>query len=510
MEFNIQKEQISFCTQHPEGSAEQAIDCDITLPDYLPDIVRILRCSCIPGIRSCRTVSDRLTAECGCTVRVLYVCDEGKIHCFEQNLQFSKQIEIKNPDGSGEYFTGIKTDYVNHRASGQRRIEIHGAVTVFVEAHRKKTDEIITDATGCGITLQSESLPVCNTVSVAERIFTITETCDASSLGEAVSGVISANASAVIEQLKIVSDKLFLKGQLIVNSAFIGAESGSVYTLQNGIELNQITEAAEIDESCRVESSLSVINLEVKPRTDSSGDKSLVDVSATLSLSVRGYENRTLRCVTDAYSVLYETECSRGSIYVSSIEDEIDDTFLCRGEAELSATGISRVLSLECSEITSSFSVGEDALIIGGEVTADILFCDARGEVSFTRRNLPYEYKRNSTVTDGRIVCNPHCAVTASSFILCGENKLDIRAEINVTGFVFCEKEQQTVSSITVNCDKQKSVTASALTVYFAEKGEPLWNIAEKYNTTVDAIIRENAMTEACIREKCKLLIPRV
>lgn len=49
MEFNARKDYISVYETAFQGSAEHAVDCDVTLPEYLPDIVRILRCSAIPA-----------------------------------------------------------------------------------------------------------------------------------------------------------------------------------------------------------------------------------------------------------------------------------------------------------------------------------------------------------------------------------------------------------------------------------------------------------------------------
>lgn len=510
MEFNIQKEKISLCETGFQGNSEHAVDCDITLPEYLPDIVKILRCNCIPGVKSHQLNGDRITAECVCLVRILYISEQGTLHCFEQNIQFAKQIELKSGNNSTDIFVGAKTDYANYRVSGQRQFEVHGAVTVFAKSNTKKCIEMVSDAKGDGITLKNESTEICDLVSVVEKMFNITETCDAGNLSEPMGSVVSSCGWATIDELKVVSDKLFLKGQLIVHTAFTGTESHQVYMLENAININQIIEAPDITENCQIDAFLSVTDLEIKPRFDLSGNKNLVDISACINISVCGYETRNVLCVKDAYSTKYETDIKKSVIYTSSLHDKIDDTFLCRGVADLSATGVRKVLSFICTDITSGFSVSESACSVNGQVTADIIYEDAKGEICYAQREIPFEYNKQ-TVADGSILtCHPHCSITAFSYVLNSDNRLDVRIEINVTGFIFCEKEKLITTELSVNRERVKKIKTASLTIYFADSGEAVWDIAEKYNTTVDAIMRENRLTESCVKEKCKLLIPRM
>lgn len=506
MEFNTNKDCISVCEEMAQGSAEHPIDCDITLPEYLPDIVRILRCTATAGVQSHSVTGDRITAECDTKVRILYICSEGKLHCFEQNLQFAKQLELKSGDSS-QIFVGAKTDYINYRVSGQRRLEVHGAISVFAKTTLKKQYNLISNAQGCAVTCRKEDMTVCDLQSVVEKHFNITETLDAGSLSEPMGAILSTQGTATIDELKIISDKLFLKAQIILRTVFKGQESHCIQSLDNVININQIIEAPDIAENQDIDARLCVSSLDVRPRFDSAGNKNFLDVSASLTFSAYGYCVRGISGVRDAYSTKYESDVTRATVYLPCLEEKIDDTFLCRGICDLSTTGMSEILSFSCGNVSSAFSISEDGISINGEITADIIYRDRNGDISFAQRLIPYEYKRNIQC-DGVLTCKPHTTATASSYILSDSDRLDVRVELQVCGFVFSEKEKSIITDISLDTSCPKSVKSAALTVYFAEAGEGLWDIARKYNTTVEAIAKENNIDTIITDKKCKLLIP--
>ena len=72
------------------------------------------------------------------------------------------------------------------------------------------------------------------------------------------------------------------------------------------------------------------------------------------------------------------------------------------------------------------------------------------------------------------------------------------------------QREKLITTELSVNKERVKTIKTASLTIYFAESGEAVWDIAEKYNTTVDAVMRENHITEPHIKEKCRLLIPKM
>ncbi|MDO4419541.1 MAG: hypothetical protein Q4B92_04170 [Ruminococcus sp.] len=67
----------------------------------------------------------------------------------------------------------------------------------------------------------------------------------------------------------------------------------------------------------------------------------------------------------------------------------------------------------------------------------------------------------------------------------------------------------QAVVGVT-DCGKLQGDDTCALTLYFAESGEKVWDIAKRYRTDKAALCIENNLKEQSLAEKMLLLIPKV
>ncbi len=506
MDFTVKKDSISVCDCRTVSSAEHTVDCDVTLPEYMPDVVRVLRSCLIPSVASQQLSGDRITAECDCTVRVIYVCEQGKIHCFEQTEHFGKQLEFH-----GEMREGVtvsaKTEFVNYRVASSRKIELHGAVSLLALSMQKSQKEIVSCAEGDGVTVRSQKMNVCTLKAFTGKAFSLSETCEIN-CSEQIQSVISVSHFVRTDEIKAIHGKLFFRGELCIKTACL-TEDCEVLCFENAIGINQIVDVPDIEDECTVQTEASVNSICVRPRSERTGDRGLLDAEADLYISVRAYDTAEFTVVNDAYSTKYDTETESRTMSIDTSCEKLYDTFLCRESVDVSTVGIQKVLSFSCGGISHSVSASDGFITVSGNITADCIFEDINNEIYYVTRQIPFEYK-HPTVYENISSSNINAVVSAYNYALGSGGKLDVRIEICINGLVFSGTEIKAVTEITLDKSKCKSVKTASLTVYFAEANESIWDIARHYNTTVEAILRENRMQSEEIDCCRKLLIPKI
>ena len=225
-----------------EGTAEQAVDCDITLPDYFPDVVRVLKCTLTPRLTVVQGGADRITADGSGLLRVLYLSEGNTVRCFEQNIPFSKSAETTLPQNACVH-ASASTEYVNCRVVSPRKMDVHGSISVSFKAYCKEPGEIICDCDGAGVQTRKKKLTVSSLAGCAEKLFTLNETLEIGNAKPSIAQLVRSEATAQLESVKLVSGKALLKGELTLHTLYIpdGDDSG-LQTMEHSMPISQIME----------------------------------------------------------------------------------------------------------------------------------------------------------------------------------------------------------------------------------------------------------------------------
>ncbi len=510
MEFQKQTDTHAVKRKIFGSTAEQAVDSDITLPEYYPDIAHVLKCSVRPQIYTIQTASDKITVEGAALLRILYCSEEKEVRCFEQTVPFFKTAECTLPDGAFAK-ARAKTEYVNCRVLSPRKMDIHGAISLAITAYIIENEAVICDCTGGGMQIKTQKAETGALLGATEKMFSLQETLELGEAKPAVGEILCADAEAQLQSVKLVAGKALLKGTLSVKTVYLcEGNTGNVETMLHSMPISQIVEIEGAEEEGIADADLTVTALQITAKPDAAGALRLLDAKACIAVSVDLYKEKEETLLLDAYSTEYEIETKEESLELKSICDRFTDTHLCRGEVDFAGCDVKEILSVRCTDITYTPAVSEGAVRLEGTVQLEILYCTTQGEWGVADKKLDYKYSRNAAAKNESLLANVHVRLSGVDYLLNAGDKMEVRVELEIEALLQTCETRRVLSDITLLEDRKKTAEAAALTIYFANGGESLWDIARQYNTTVSSVQKENGLQGEKIEEKCTLLIPRV
>lgn len=508
MDFNMEKQGINRIEAVYEGSVEQPVDCDVTLPDYCPDIMRILRCTITPGIASAGASGDRITAEGTAVVRVIYVSDSGKISCYEQTLPFSKSVNVSGLSEDVCVRASASAQYCNCRAVNQRRADIHGCIAISFTVTSVKKQEILCGAKGAGVQLRKKNIKVSDIICRLEKMFILNEVKELDEESPAVLRILYTRALARVTEVKAITNKILLKGEVWAKITYC-ADDGQVCCVEHTMPISQIIEAQGVDENTDNCVHLEVCSFEAVPKADSAGEMKLMDITARVSAFVTSCREKELETVCDAYSTEYEADCEKQMMSLETLSGTFSDICLCRGGLE-APEAVAEIIDVWCTGVTEKAFVVSGKVKISGSFGVCVIYQNADSQPCMAEKAIDYEYERDVAVQGQNARCEPwvypgECVASAG-----GSGKIEIKAEINISAEIYEVSEDRVISGIAVDEGKVRQNTAAALTIYYSEQGESVWNIARRYNTTVEAVMNENGLDSETVGSRRMLLIPSV
>ena len=514
MDFSITRQPVCINEVVYDGQAEQGVEFDYILPDYYPDIFSIVKCTLKPKISSYNLSGDKLICDGVVCISVLYLSENSSnLSCVEHRYTYSKTIDLPKICEDAAITITPKTDYCTCRAVSGRRIDVRGAVSFKIKVVSGKTTDIITDAEGCGVQLRKTPVFYCGNKVSVQKQYVAREEIETDEIKGNVKNIISTDAICVVNECKVVSDKVVLKGEAKVKAVYTyeDDENTEFGVIEADIPLSQIVDAEGISERhiCYAQFRALSCDLVVKQRNENGG--TVFGCELTIESSVNASAEETIYPVTDMYSVDYESDFTSMQLKTETNPRYISQQLTLRESVFCSDAPPESVIDCSC-ELSNIVCKGKstDELLICGQASYTCIVKKENGVPAFIEKTSPFELTVPvSSLTEESII-DPYLQVTSVSYSLDSEGNIDVRATVFVQGCLFQNITVDIIKDMTVDESKAKDKQNDyLLKLYFAEKDESVWDIAKRYNTSASAILLENGMEEGD-KADGMLLIPIV
>ncbi len=492
-----------------DSTSEQSIDTDFTLPDYYPEITKILKVISDVNILSSQCNETGISVGGQVVLTLLYAGGDGKPNSFTHIFPFAKTVETKDAS-SGTVNVVPRVGYLNTKAMGPRKVEIHGSMSLAISVNRAESISALSSTDCEGVYTKKVNKSVCEPIDIITKGVFIDDDIQISQTKPTVGKILRSSATSTVSECKTVSGKVVVKGDVDIDILYCPADNGKPLLLSERRGFSQILDCETDADSLKFEAYSSVDSLELHPKTSLDGEIRNIAFEAKIGLEVIPYIISEKTFVCDAFSGKYIADIFKKNICCEGIADSINDSFVCKKSLDFGGGSVSEIYDVWCNVSADHTSYDGNDILSKGQVIVNILGVNSDSEPIFFERPIDYEYRYGLLTSGDSFRCKPEIKLATVNSTLTGEGRIEVEAELKIKGTVY--KIETASAVIDIKLDKDNTYpkdNETAVVLYFPEN-ESVWEIAEKYKTSPEKICDVNQLDSVDEAVSKILLIPNV
>ena len=485
------------------------ISGDFSLPDYQPEIKRLLRirASVLPAGKYCGI--NEIDVNGGINYFVLYTGNDDKLYCAPLSTEYSFSVPLDGGDFSSEdmlCLCNTEVDSATGRVTAPRRLNIKSRLKSNVKAYADTTP---------GGAYDSDSL----TPGSIERLIGSLDSCRIlSAIGEPLQladdiipdirngnmRVVCAEGEVFVSGTGAVQGGVTCRGELNLKlmlspvydeqeeqeQAVVSADTlPTVITRKIPFSQTIEIDGADVGYDSYAYGSCSELSVEI--------DEGHIHVEAGVILEVTAQKNETVSYVKDMYSTRHSCDCKYKDISTESAVRCINGNFTQSDSLPLSESGIdpaARIIDVSGDAVIEGATVDEERCVITGKSRYHLILC-RDGEYSFAEIELPFRYETEGAPSGS--VCHGTVTVMTCRARMDGE-RVGIDAELAPALRIF---KKQNITMLT-DAEFKDGGADEALTrrrgeyvVCFPSDEDTLWSIAKKYHSPMATLSVANSLS---------------
>lgn len=486
-----------------KDTSEQNVELDYILPDYYPEVFRIIRCTGTAYVNSSNVNGKTLSYEIIASLRIIYSGQGNVIRTVEKELTYPMTAEIGDgtmPDVRIEPFF----EYISCRAVTGRRIDIHGLISVRICVLAGKQTPVITDVFGDKIILKKENFLTSDNSLKSEKKITVSEDVPLNSEKPEVTEILRESAVILSCDKKCAMGKVAVKGDIRVNILY--SSDDTLESMQFTVPYSHILDMDGLDDSYDLSARTKILFCKITPKSDS------LECNITLFISCKGEKSNEVKAAVDEFSLDFPTDHKSEEIKLNLPSKNINKSQTVKSTVSLTEDAIDTVYDSWCETSPLSYVRESDGTVTGvGKVNLFAAAKSKSGEIVILSGNTPVNIPNlgeGNTFSED-FICDIDVYPISSSYNISSDNTVEITGEIVLDGEI---NDFGKINALTeIHCDEsteKKNPENFGIKLYFAEKGESLWEIAKKCHTSPEIIMEENNLDSQNCKESGMLVIP--
>ncbi len=473
---------------------------DVSLPDYQPEIKRLLRVSATVQPPSHYVGGGAMEFSGAVDYCIYYTGNDGQMYCFPTSTDYVFRVPLEagadfDLNDALICYAQSEPETIISRVSGPRRMSVKCRLRSHVKAfgscvmEEKRRGEMIPND-------QEEERLLCEaetTVSgygVSAPLTVSDEVLLEQDEGENVEyRMISGDAQLLVQEAVCGNGRIGCRGEVVLKLLMQKEQEGELpMTVLRKIPFDGevVMDGATVNSDAVVTGSCTELNLSM--------EDGRVLCEAEVVLEARTQRKETLSYTCDWYATNAESECVSQSYQLPQALRMWNGNFTQSESRSLEDVGLTpgaHIVDVAGTAVIDNVEVDKGRYVVNGKCRYALVMAND-GEMSAKEVELPFRYTLDgSAVSDVPMIYEGQAQILTARARTDAE-RLAVDAELGIWLCILTEKEVQMVGSVSVGEDIRRP--AGEILLCYPAKGDTLWSVGKRYHTSLDRLVQNNRL----------------
>ncbi|WP_353095554.1 SPOCS domain-containing protein [Tissierella praeacuta] len=467
------------------------VETEIYLNPSKPNVNKVLWTDGTVEILSTKVIKDRIVVSGVVKFKVVYKSEEeaNNIYTIDSNADFREEIEIAGITENMSATIGSNIEYIEEEILDERKLSLKALVSLEGKVEEVNNIEVIKD-----INEKQNLQTLKETIKYKEiygRETSYAIVKEAFEIGEekpVVEEILKMSIQAYENEATVVDDRIIVSG--IVDARIVYYGEDKISTVEAEIPFNHFLEIPGAIAESQEEVIIEVVEGSYELLENAEGELKVLDVEVKLRISGVAFSENQKALIVDAYSTKEEVKIETEEInLVENINSIIHKENIVK---DLSQYKIREMYNISGYPSILDARIQDEELIIEGILSLNGIYLDDETEeIDTLREEIPYKYylpleeKVIDSLVDISLNLESIKANTAKdTFIV--EAVIKHKVKINRNRIL------SVINSIEETGEIIDKRNRPSIIIYIVQRNDILWDIAKRYNTTMEEILQAN------------------
>lgn len=482
------------------------IEGDMIVPDSKPDILNTICTSGVVCVYKKEVLDEKVRLDGNINTYIMYLADdtEDKVRGINTSLDFSEIIPVSNSKEGMESIIQTRLKSIECKVINGRKIGIKATLEVDIKIYMKDEVQIVNNIQNAeGIQMLKEDLRVNSLVGMGENKIYTKDNISIDNVDN-LAEILKTDVSIVDKDVKISYNKILAKAEAKVKLMYL-TEDNRVNSIDSKIPLVGFIDIPNVTEENICDMDYEIKNMIVKPNAT---EEHSIYIELEISVSAMVYEEKQINLIQDLYSPCENLEFNKKKITTITNKQTRKEMKQIREKITVEDIDNKNIIDVDVTPTIEKQDNLADRIVYTGILEINFILSDQDLRMDVRNSKIPFEYTVEGIEDAENVNSRLDMEVANQDFVIQDGGMVTSNIDLVMNSDMYRNTNMNIMDEIQTNGEREAE--DYSLILYIVKEGDTLWQIAKRYGSTIDDIVRTNGIEDANqITPGQKLFIPR-